>query len=204
MSEKTLPLIRTAPQMKIYLPPESPAASTPAFQYRTDDLPDPVRAIRYYMPVEICLGGGQAGLYHFCCHVYPTNAIAPVGYCAEGCPGHSTKEEAREHYRRYLIDRFGRYQRKCASPSSCSACGQIATHQAWVEYHNEWETYPLCQTHMNNAGLRQVLVFKDYYLLQISDPREKTVATVFDQVGPISVVRPPLRVQWTGKDIPDV
>ena len=36
-----------------------------------------------------------------------------------------------------------------------------------------YHTDDLPEAHMNNAGLRQVLVFKDYYLLQISDPHKK-------------------------------
>jgi hypothetical protein len=35
--------------------------------YRTDELPLPVTAIRYYLPVEICAEADGISLYHYCC-----------------------------------------------------------------------------------------------------------------------------------------
>jgi len=84
--------------MNHFFPTEKPITSNPAFRYNTTELPERVCAIRYFMPMEICLGGCPAGLYHYVCYVYPSNDVAPVGYCAEGCPGHSSKDGAREDF----------------------------------------------------------------------------------------------------------
>src|SRR5437879_4181507 len=62
--------------------------------YYTAELPPPVAAIRYYLPLEILVAQACSGKYHYCCYVYPANQISPVGYCAEGCPGHPSKEQA--------------------------------------------------------------------------------------------------------------
>ncbi|MCI0625891.1 MAG: hypothetical protein L0387_30325 [Acidobacteria bacterium] len=190
--------------MKIYLPAETPVEAENRFQYNSVDLPGPVTAIRYYMPLEICLAGRPSGLYHFCCYVYPANVVSGVGYCAEGCTGHASKEQARQHYRDYLIDRFGRYNRKCNTSSACAICGRIATQQAWIDYHFEWETYPLCAMHMTRSGFGQVFLFDDYHLLQISDPRDGIIATVSGQEGPISITRPFTHLHWADLPAPDV
>lgn len=45
--------------------------------------------------------------------------IWPEGYCAEGCPGHDTKDGAYEHQTQYMLDharydgRMGDVRRKC-------------------------------------------------------------------------------------------
>jgi len=49
--------------------------------------------------------------------------IRPIGYCADGCKGHDTPEEAREHYRDYILDkaRFGVEMRQTLK---CRECGE--------------------------------------------------------------------------------
>jgi hypothetical protein len=141
------------------------------------------------MPVQICSGGKNVGLYHYCCCLYPGYKVWPVGYCSKGCSGHQSKNDAREHYRQFIIDRFGQYSGRLTSPACCAVCGFSTTFYAWVDYHFEWDVVALCPQHLSRDGLAKAFVFKDYHLLQISDARLSTVATIGSD-GLISVVKP--------------
>ena len=158
--------------------------------YRADALPLPVTAIRYYLPVEICTSTLGISLYHYCCHVYPGDGVWPVGYCCQGCPGHPSKAEAREHYRQFLIDRFGQYGGRLNSSASCALCGRATSFFAHVDYHFEWEPVALCPEHLNREGLASAFVLRDYHLLQISNPLSSVIVTVTGSGGPVSVVSP--------------
>jgi len=158
--------------------------------YRADALPLPVTAIRYYLPVEICTSTLGISLYHYCCHVYPGDGVWPVGYCCQGCPGHPSKAEAREHYRQFLIDRFGQYGGRLNSSASCALCGRATSFFAHVDYHFEWGPVALCPDHLNREGLASAFVLRDYHLLQISNPLSSVIVTVSGSGGPISFVSP--------------
>lgn len=158
--------------------------------YKTNELPIPVTAIRYYLPVEMLSTDARVNLYHYCCCLYPGYRVWPVGYCAEGCPGHHTRAEAREHYRQFLLERFAQYGGRLNSPAACAVCGRNTSLFASVEYHFDCEVVPLCSLHLNREGLLSTFVFKDYHLLQISDARSPAVMTVTGSGGTISIVRP--------------
>jgi hypothetical protein len=166
-------------------------AGTNGFRYGTDDLPLAVKAIRYYLPMEIYRQRNAAlALYHYCCYVYPTNALTAVGYCAAACPGHSDREEARQHYREYLLDHYAQFNGKLSSPSVCSICGEKTATDAWVQFNRRWELAVLCNTHMNRESLAKVFVLTDYHLLQVSDVQSDIVATFTEHDGAISVIKP--------------
>jgi hypothetical protein len=167
-------------------PVDEPSGHT---RYRTEELPEPVTAIRYYLPVEIHVNGKGTGSYHYCCCLYPGYEVWAVGYCSKKCSGHRSKTEAREHYRQFLIDKFAQYDGRLNSPAACGVCGRITTHHAWIDYHFDWGVLPLCPKHLNREGLWAAFVLKDYHLLQISDPRLSAVATITGSDGPISIVR---------------
>lgn len=57
--------------------------------------------MNYYQPREIIKDGKSTGLFHYTCR--NGDRIWPVGLCASDCPGHTTEQEAREHWRLYLI-----------------------------------------------------------------------------------------------------
>jgi hypothetical protein len=57
--------------------------------------------MNYYQPRELTKDGKPTGLFHYTCR--NDDHIWPVGLCASGCPGHATEQEAREHWRLYLI-----------------------------------------------------------------------------------------------------
>jgi hypothetical protein len=85
--------------------------------------------------------------------------VYPVGYCADGCPGHDTPDEAREHFRAYLLDSTDYDTRhRWGSPRRCEVCGKFTTRfvqTAWEHVHT------LCPAHANRDGLAAVLVVGD-------------------------------------------
>jgi hypothetical protein len=159
-------------------------------RYKTDGLPAPVKAVRYYLPVEIQSATATAPLYHYCCCTFPGNHVWPVGYCSKGCPGHESKDDARRHYRQFLIDRFGQLSGRLNSTGTCAICGIATTFYAWIDYHFEWDIVSLCPAHLNHEGLSRAFVYKDYHLLQISHPGNRAVATIAETNGLISIVCP--------------
>jgi hypothetical protein len=85
----------------------------------------------------------------------------PIGYCAEGCPGHGSAEEACEHYRQYLLSerlRFDggpedtRTMYRCEAPG----CDAFTAGSATVGGSRHWH---LCEDHRTRdvvAGLLHV------------------------------------------------
>jgi ferredoxin len=105
--------------------------------------------MNYYQALKLA----DTGLYHYTCT--NGNHSYAVGYCASGCPGHATPEEAFEHYRQYILDTRVNYdgldqntQRKCA------VCGEWTQHFALVESRR----YPLCDAHRNREELDKLVI----------------------------------------------
>jgi hypothetical protein len=156
----------------------------------SDDIPQPVRAIRYYLSLKIAEDCENSGRYHYCCYCYPAGRVWPVGYCAKSCQGHDTKAGAREHYRQFLMDRFSQYTGTLASPSACAVCGRLTTHCASIDYHYEWDVIGLCPVHLTSEGISAGFVLHDYHLLKFSDPSASAAATIVESYSPVSIVLP--------------
>lgn len=108
--------------------------------------------MNYYQPRELLKDGKPTGLWHYTCR--NDDRVWPVGYCAQDCPGHATPEEAREHYRQYLLDnaRYDGYLRD--EQRKCEICG------AWTQRYAEGPhifMHVLCDEHCNREGLSQVI-----------------------------------------------
>ena len=163
---------------------------TIGLRYSSSKLPPPILAVRYYLPVEISERGVPQGRYHYCSYVYPHDRISPVGYCADNCDGHTFEQEARDHYKQYLLDHFLHFDGKLESPGACAACHGITRHYAYLDFHFEWPIIPLCRHHMGRAGFQTVFALRDYHLLQISSPENEIVATIPEANGPVTFVIP--------------
>lgn len=81
------------------------------------------------------------------------NQIWPIGYCADSCPGHSTPEEARDHYRSYMFDNhlsldhtMSNQQRHCEAPD----CNEWTQKFAML---GQWQMFILCDAHRNRATI---------------------------------------------------
>ncbi len=110
--------------------------------------------MNYYGPREVDGRDGRgSGRYHFTSkNDYRTE---PVGYCAEGCAGHETAHEAREHFRQYLVnERVDFRVNHMKRPERCKICAEWTLSYARVE---AWDYYPLCQEHLTRESVLTLL-----------------------------------------------
>lgn len=97
--------------------------------------------------------GNPSGRWHYTAQ--NDNRVFPVGYCAQGCPGHATPEEAREHYRLYLLDN-AKYDGKIQGEQrKCEVCGLWV--QTYASIPLNMEMHFLCDEHCNRETLDTVM-----------------------------------------------
>jgi hypothetical protein len=108
--------------------------------------------MKYYDAREIVKDGGYSGKYRYTCE--HDGSIYAVGYCANNCEGHNTKDEACEHYRQYSLDNAvygvatGDIQRKC------KICGDWTNLMVRV---GSYSLYDLCKLHQDRDSLDKVV-----------------------------------------------
>jgi hypothetical protein len=109
--------------------------------------------MNYYDARELTKDGKPSGLFHYT----RTNdgETVPVGYCADACPGHKTKEEAYAHYKKYLLERRTRFDVKLGTLTNCKVCDRLTEQGAQV---GSVCTYPLCKKHLNLSALETLVV----------------------------------------------
>lgn len=104
--------------------------------------------MNYYQAREIIKDGKSTGKYHY---TYMNDGVVrPAGYCRDECPGHSTKEKAEEHYRKYMVDTaaitsFEQY-------SKCVECEKL-TNTAFCYGPGKMSTVDLCEKHLTREIL---------------------------------------------------
>jgi hypothetical protein len=103
--------------------------------------------VNYYAAREIADSDGVGtGLYRYTCYNRRIGTFA-VGYCAQGCPGHPTKEDACEHQKQYLLDTTLRLDNQMAGmQQQCivDGCGEWTQKYALVDHTTQ---YVLCDEH---------------------------------------------------------
>jgi hypothetical protein len=108
--------------------------------------------MNYYGAREIIKEGKRTGLFHYT--KMNDGQIVSVGYCADACPGHKTKEEACAHYKKYLLERRTTLHLELTYWTRCKACGRPTRYAAQV---GEIEVYPLCKKCMNLSTLETLV-----------------------------------------------
>jgi hypothetical protein len=88
-----------------------------------------------------------------------------VGNCADDCPGHASPEDAREHYRQYVLERATYYgpDRLSVDPKSrsrteykCAICDEWTIYHAAYGPGNLSHVF-LCASHLNRTSLEQAV-----------------------------------------------
>lgn len=108
--------------------------------------------MNYDEPREI-KDGPQAGKWHFTTMNRRTGT-RPIGYCAEGCPGHDTAKEAREHYRQYRLDKELRFvddNPKADTKHRCEVDGCENFTSGRIDI-GAWLTWYACAEHRNREN----------------------------------------------------
>lgn len=148
-------------------------------QYGGEDYDPPdteVERIRYFQPIPF---RGEKERYHFCALEPHEGVPRPVGYCATECAGHDTEEEAREHFRQFMLDSLVRW-RRLSQP--CRICGTITTdcamlgftissgaqlnipvHKLSIPFHDL--EIPLCPAHLNRTVVEQIFQLSNFHEL---------------------------------------
>lgn len=110
--------------------------------------------MRYYAAREIQRDGKATGLWHYT--VRHDEAIFPVGYCADGCPGHATPEEACDHQKQWDLD-HARFHRGSDLPEPdalyrCKVCRAFTA--GYATYGpGQMSLVTLCDEHCNRQAL---------------------------------------------------
>lgn len=96
------------------------------------------------------------GKYHYTC--MNDGQIWPVGFCADGCPGHDTAEQACEHQKQYMLSiaRFG--QKTDAWPKhKCGVQGCESEATCWAMIPGEMRQFEVCESHANKEALATLI-----------------------------------------------
>lgn len=111
--------------------------------------------MRHNNPRELRDANGQpTGLWHYTVYVDSLKLTYPIGYCADNCPGHATPDEAREHYRQYLLDEQLTYGDQQDVQYRCSACQEWTTGYAHIpDLVRYW---PLCSAHQTREEVEKL------------------------------------------------
>jgi hypothetical protein len=76
-----------------------------------------------------------------------------AGYCARGCAGHSSREEALAHYLQFQLDcEADLWLERRSSPSGCEICGEITTLRARLGRNTK--LFVLCREHQSTSSLQ--------------------------------------------------
>jgi hypothetical protein len=108
----------------------------------------------YFAAREITKDGKPVGLYHFTS--MHDGLVTAEGYCAMGCDGHTTAEEACEHYRQYML-KEGKWHKLNYENIifHCKICG------AWTNCSMSlgWamSNFDLCPLHQDMSYIEQLL-----------------------------------------------
>ena len=97
---------------------------------------------------------GSVGLWHWTCQ--NDGRIWAEGYCAQGCPGHETAEEAAEHYRQYMLDTADYSRSTPNQQQKCRKCGAWTQGYATSGPGGMTITF-LCDEHRNRETLAELL-----------------------------------------------
>jgi hypothetical protein len=81
-------------------------------------------------------------------------AVRRVGYCAGVCDGHSTQDEAAEHFLQYQLDREVDLWLARRGQRACEICGEPTTLRARLG--RKTELFVLCQKHQSTISLQNL------------------------------------------------
>jgi hypothetical protein len=100
--------------------------------------------MNYDTPRQIMQSDGSpSGKWHYTS--MNDKVIRPVGYCAHGCDGHDTPEEAAEHQRQYMLATNLALDWQTSEWRECVICGDLTKRHAAIPL--EYKTWPLCDRH---------------------------------------------------------
>lgn len=109
--------------------------------------------MNYYQARELKGPDGKGtGKWHYTVSNKRTGTM-PVGYCADGCPGHDTPEGAYEHQTAYLLDHRTNYDGLMTDMLfRCEICGAWTDRYATIDDRR----FNLCDEHRNREQVAKL------------------------------------------------
>jgi hypothetical protein len=113
-----------------------------------------------------CEDGADAGRWYTVI-VQPRGIVRRTGYCAAGCAGHGTADEALAHHLQYQLDREADFwlERRAAA-RECEICGEQTTLRARLG--RDTKLFVLCTRHQTTNSLETL--FRRRTLVQPAQP----------------------------------
>jgi hypothetical protein len=100
-----------------------------------------------------CEVGAEAGKWYTV--VIERQGARRVGYCAFGCPGHDSSEEALAHHLEYQLDReTDLWLERRSAPRACEICGEPTTLRARLG--RDTRLFILCREHQSTTSLQKL------------------------------------------------
>jgi len=98
-----------------------------------------------------CESGADAGKWF--ATILESQRTRRAGYCARGCPGHGSGEEALAHYLQFQLDcETDLWLERRSLPSECEICGEITTLRARLG--RDTKLFVLCREHQSTSSLQ--------------------------------------------------
>ena len=105
------------------------------------------------MTTRKCDDGVDAGRWYAV--VVERQGVRRTGYCALGCPGHDTSEDALAHHLQYQLDReTDLWLERRDSPRDCEICGERTTLRARLG--RDTRPFVLCREHQSTSSLQRL------------------------------------------------
>ena len=106
--------------------------------------------MNYFAPRQL-----KNGLWHYTCQ--NDGIVWPVGYCAS-CQGHITEDEARKHYREYLLEERLHFANWDNLKARCKECGEFTSGYVSVD---GWYRFEVCEKHQTKEIVEKHLIVGD-------------------------------------------
>jgi len=98
-----------------------------------------------------CEIGADAGKWYTV--VIERQGARRIGYCARGCAGHESAEEALAHHLQYQLDReSAMWLERRGAPRDCEVCATPTTLRARLG--RDTELFVLCHEHQSTGNLQ--------------------------------------------------
>ncbi|MGH8132175.1 MAG: hypothetical protein ACRETP_02925 [Steroidobacteraceae bacterium] len=100
-----------------------------------------------------CDDGADAGKWYAV--VIERQAVRRTGYCALGCPGHDSSDQALAHHLQYQLDRESDlWLDRRSPPRDCEICGEPTTLRARLG--RDTKLFVLCREHQSTHSLQKL------------------------------------------------
>ena len=105
------------------------------------------------LTARMCDDGADAGKWYAV--VIDRQTVRRAGYCALGCSGHASSDDALAHHLQYQLDReTDLWLERRDAPRDCELCGARTTLRARLG--RDTRLFVLCRVHQSTSSLQKL------------------------------------------------